>query len=159
MQTVAHISKHLKEFYEGKNWTASNLKDQLNGVSWQQATTEVHGFNTIAVLVFHLNYYVEATLEVLKGKPLNAHDKFAFDCPTISSQKDWDSLVSKVFADAASFAQLIEELPEETLWENLADPKYGNYYRNFQGIIEHNYYHLGQIALIKKIVQKNENPK
>jgi hypothetical protein len=28
--------------------------------------------------------------------------------------------------------------------------KYGNYYRNIHGIIEHIHYHLGQIVLIEK---------
>ena len=30
--------------------------------------------------------------------------------------------------------------------------KYGTYYRNFHGLIEHAHYHLGQIVLIKKLV-------
>jgi len=32
------------------------------------------------------------------------------------------------------------------------EEKYGNYYRNFHGIIEHCHYHLGQIVLIKKML-------
>ena len=153
MHTIAHITKHLREFYTGGNWTASHLKKQLEDITWQEATTTVYGFNTIAVLVFHINYYVEATLSVLRGNPLDANDKFAFDCPPINTTKDWEGLVSKTFTDAEEFASLIEKLPEATLWEDIADPKYGDYYRNIQGIIEHNYYHLGQIALIKKIVK------
>ena len=153
MKTIAHITKHLREFYTGGNWPASDLKSQLEGITWHEATTKVYGFNTIAILVFHLNYYVDATLKVLQGHPLDANDKYSFDCPPISSKEAWDSLVSKAFTDASTFTSLIEKLPETTLWENLADPKYGDYYRNIQGIIEHNYYHLGQIALIKKIVQ------
>ena len=156
MQTIAHITKHLRDFYTGDNWTASNLKTQLEGITWQEATTTVYGFNTIAVLVFHINYYVEATLNVLQGQPLDANDTFAFDCPKINLKEDWDALVTKVFTDAEAFASLIEKLHENTLWENIADPKYGDYYRNLQGIIEHNHYHLGQIALIKKIVKGAE---
>ena len=156
MQTIAHITKHLRDFYSGNNWTASNLKTQLEGITWQEATTTVYGFNTIAVLVFHINYFVEATLKVLKGNPLDAHDSFSFNCPPINNTKDWEALVTKVFTDAEEFASLIAILPETTLWENIADPKYGDYYRNLHGIIEHNYYHLGQIVLIKKIVKGAE---
>jgi hypothetical protein len=43
-------------------------------------------------------------------------------------------------------------LPENKLEEVFDDKKYGNYYRNITGIIEHNHYHLGQIVLIKKII-------
>ncbi len=52
----------------------------------------------------------------------------------------------------------MEQLPEHKLWEDFTDKKYGNYYRNFHGIIEHSHYHLGQIVLIKKILlQQDEN--
>ena len=50
----------------------------------------------------------------------------------------------------------MEQLPETMLWETFADEKYGNYYRNIHGIIEHTHYHLGQIVLIKKIVSYTE---
>jgi len=30
--------------------------------------------------------------------------------------------------------------------------KYGTYRRNIEGMIEHAYYHLGQISLIKKMI-------
>jgi hypothetical protein len=50
-------------------------------------------------------------------------------------------------------AQLVEKFPEERLDEPFYDPKYGNYYRNLMVVIEHSYYHLGQIALLKKLIQ------
>jgi hypothetical protein len=49
---------------------------------------------------------------------------------------------------------MIEQLPETKLWEDFWGEKYGNFYRNFHGIIEHGHYHLGQIVLIKKIIQQ-----
>ena len=43
-------------------------------------------------------------------------------------------------------------MPEGQLKENFVDEKYGSYLRNIDGMIEHCYYHLGQIVLIKKII-------
>nr|WP_294873143.1 DUF1572 domain-containing protein [uncultured Pedobacter sp.] len=158
MNLPAQLAKHLRDVHLGGNWTSSNLKDNLKDVSWQQATTQVHSFNTIATLVYHVNYYISAVLKVLQGGPLEASDKYSFDLPPIESQRDWDNLLDKTFADAETFALLIEQLPEHKLWESFADEKYGTYYRNIQGIIEHTHYHLGQIALIKKILlQVGEN--
>lgn len=51
----------------------------------------------------------------------------------------------------------LETLDEAKLFEDFADPKYGNYYRNLHGIIEHTHYHLGQIVLIKKLLKDGEN--
>ena len=135
-----------------------NLKDTLTDVNWEQATTKVYSFNTISILVFHMNYYVSAVSKVLEGEPLNASDKYSFDLYSILSQEDWEILVNKTFTDAENFANLIEQLPESRLWDDFSGKKYGNYYRNLNGIIEHIHYHLGQIVLIKKIIQqKNQS--
>ncbi len=158
MSLTGQIAKHFRELYFGGNWTSSNLKEHLADVTWEQATTKVYSFNTIATLVFHINYYVSAVLKVLQGEPLNASDKFSFDHPLILSKEDWQKLLDKTWTDGENFASLIEQLPESKLWEDFSDNKYGNYYRNLQGIIEHTHYHLGQIVLIKKIlVQTDKN--
>jgi hypothetical protein len=153
LNPATQTAKHFREVFFGGNWTWSNLKDNLAGVTWQQATTQVHSFNTIATLTYHIHYFVNAALKVLQGGPLDAHDKFSFDHPPINSQQDWENMLDKVWSDAEKFANLVETLPENKLWEDFTDKKYGNYYRNILGIIEHTHYHLGQIALIKKILQ------
>lgn len=158
MSLTAQIAKHFRDVHFGGNWTSVNLKDSLNGLSWQQATTRVQSFNTIAMLVYHINYYVDAVWKVLKGGTLDASDQYSFNLSPIQSQEDWERLLDKTWTDAENLAALIEELPDSRLLENFLDGKYGNYYRNLTGIIEHTHYHLGQIVLIKKIVQaENSN--
>ncbi len=154
MTLIHQIAKHFRDVYFGGNWTSVNLRDMLADVSWQQATTKVQNLNSIAVLVFHINYYVDPVLKVLQGGPLIASDKFSFDLPPITSAEDWQKLVSKAMADAELFAGQIEQLDETKLLEDFAELKYGNYYRNLHGIIEHTHYHLGQISLIKKLINE-----
>jgi hypothetical protein len=157
MRLTEQIAKQFREVYFGGNWTASNLQDKLADVTWRQATTQVYAMHDIATLVYHMNYYVSAVLKVLRGGQLDAKDKYSFDHPPILSQHDWEGLLDKTWTDAKHLANLIEQFPEGKLWEIMADEKYGNYYRNIHGIIEHNHYHLGQIALIKNIVLKSES--
>ncbi|MEO8912522.1 MAG: DUF1572 domain-containing protein [Puia sp.] len=158
MHLTEQIAKQFRDVHFGGNWTASNLKQQLADITWQEATTKVYTFNTISSLVYHMNYYVSAVLKVLRGEPLDASDKYSFGHPQILSREDWEKLLDKTWKDAENFATVIEQLPENKLWESFSDEKYGNYYRNIQGIIEHIHYHLGQIVLIKKILlQSNDN--
>jgi hypothetical protein len=159
MTLTQQIAKHFRDVHFGGNWTVSNLKDNLAGVTWQQATTQVHSFNTIAKLVFHINYFVGALLMVLEGKPLDAHDKYSFDLPPITSEEDWQKLLDKIWSDAEKAAALIEKLPESKLGEDFYDKKYGTYFRNLHGAIEHTHYHLGQIALLKKLVTEENKTK
>jgi uncharacterized damage-inducible protein DinB len=157
MHHPQQIAKHFRDVHFGGNWTSVNLKDTLADVNWQQATAEVDSLNSIAKLVFHIHYYVDAVLKVLQGGPLDAHDKYSFDLPPIQSQEDWEVLVQNCWADAEKFACLIEQLSEPQLGENFSEEKYGTYYRNLHGIIEHTHYHLGQIAVIKKMLKQKEN--
>jgi uncharacterized damage-inducible protein DinB len=156
MQTTQQIAKHFREVFFGGNWTSVNLKETLKDINWQQAATQVHSCNSIATLVFHINYYVSAVLKVLQGGPLDAHDKFSFNLPPIQSQQDWEQLMQKTFSEAEQFAALVEQLPDNKLTEDFTDKKYGSYYRNLHGIIEHSHYHLGQISLLKKILSVQE---
>jgi hypothetical protein len=147
MNLSQQTAKHFREIHFGGNWTCSNLKDTLADVTWQQAITQVHAINTIATLVFHVNYFVAVALKVLQ-------DKLSFDLPPIQCQEDWDAMRAKALDEAEQFAALVEQMPESRFWEVFKDEKYGNYYRNIHGIIEHTHYHLGQIAVVKKILQQ-----
>jgi len=152
MSTTKQIAKHARDVHFGGNWTCVNLKDTLADISWEQAIVKVQQLNSMATLLYHINYYVSTIIKVLQGGPLDAHDKYSFDCPPIQSQEDWDLLRNKAWADAAVLANLVEALPDEKLSEDFTDKKYGSYFRNLQGMIEHSHYHLGQIAVIKKML-------
>jgi hypothetical protein len=121
-------------------------------VTWQQATRRVGSLHTIAALVYHMNYFVSATIQVLEGGRLEAREELSFDLPPIASQQDWERLLQKTWSDAENLASAIEQMPESQLWEDFVDEKYGNYYRCLHGPIEHCHYHLGQIALIKSML-------
>lgn len=155
MNTTAHIAKHFRDVHSGGNWTCVNLRDTFSDVTWEQASRKIEGFNTIAALTYHIHYYVHAVLAVLEGGALEAHDKYSYDHPPISSEQDWQELLDLSRKDAEAFATLVEQLPDERLWESMADEKYGNWYRNLQGIIEHTHYHLGQIVILKKMIKNN----
>ena len=152
MNLSEQLAKHIRDVHFGGNWTSVNLKDTLADVTWEQATTKVQSLNTIATLVYHVHYYISAVTKVLEGGPLEAKDIYSFEHPPIRSQEDWQALLDKTWADAETFAALVALLPESLLWENFTDEKYGTYYRNIQGIIEHIHYHLGQIMVIKKMI-------
>ena len=79
-------------------------------------------------------------------------DKYSFDFPEIKSKSEWKSFLTKFWVDAENLAKCIEQLPDEKLNQGFVDVKYGTYKRNIDGLIEHSYYHLGQIVLIKKII-------
>ena len=156
MNTTSQLAKHLRDVYFGGNWTVTHLKSALKGITWQQATTKVYDFNTIATLTFHIHYFVGVASKVLDEGVLEGNDKLSFNHPPINSQQDWDTFLEQVFTAAEKFSTLIAKLPDDKLSNDFTDEKYGSYFRNILGIIEHTHYHLGQIALLKKLVSKTD---
>lgn len=147
------LSNHLTQVYYGGNWTWSNLKDQLNDVDWKMACTEIEGFNSILKLTFHIHYFVGVQLEVLKGNPLNGKDAESWLPPEMFSENDWTDFKQKIFDEANEMIQLVASLEESKWWLTFEKEKYGTYYRNIMGMIEHTHYHLGQIVILKKLIQ------
>ena len=152
MNYAKQIANQFREVYLNGNWVSTNLKTQLSDVTWEQAQTKIGNLNTIADLAYHVNYYVDGIGRVLAGGPLDIRDKYSFDLPEINSEADWQQLLEKMWRDAERFADLVEAMPDERLMEGFVDEKYGNYHRNIHAMIEHSYYHLGQIVILKKLV-------
>jgi len=148
-----HIAQQLHQVYFGGNWTAANLSEVLKDVTWLEATHQREGFNSIALLAFHIHYYVAGTLEVLEGRPLTIHDKLSFDMPPLENEEAWQARLSSMWEETRKVCALIEALPEERLREWFEKEKYGTYLRNLLGLTEHAHYHLGQIALLKKLLR------
>ena len=157
MKPTAQIANRFREVLLNGTWVANtNFKAQLSDVTGEQDTKKVGTFNTIAALTFHIDYYIAGILNVLEGGSLDIRDKYSFDLPPIESKKDWEKLLDKIWSDAEKFASMVEQMPEERLNEVFVDEKYGNYQRNIDAMIEHSYYHLGQIVLIKKMLLQTD---
>lgn len=131
----------------------TNYKQELEDFSWEIAVKKVDNLNTIADLAQHIHYYISGVKQVLNGGSLDIKDQFSFEFPPIISPKQWADFLQKFWKDAEEFANLVEQMNDEKLQENFVDEKYGTYLRNIDAMIEHAYYHLGQIVLIKKILE------
>lgn len=151
MNASQELARQFREVHFGGNWTVTNLQDSLKEIDVKTATTHIEGFNSIAKLAYHMHYFIKVVLPVLDGGSLEAHDKYSWETPDFTDESEWREFCKQYLADARNFADKLESLPENKLWDTFFDEKYGNWYRNFHGIIEHTHYHLGQIVLLQKM--------
>ncbi|HAO46385.1 MAG TPA: DUF1572 domain-containing protein [Ferruginibacter sp.] len=153
MNASAQTANRLREVILNGTWIANtNFNAQLSDLSWQQATQQIGALNSIAILSSHIHYYIAGVLNVLEGGTLNIKDKFSFDFPPIQSQHDWQAVTGRLWADTERLAACVERMTHEEMQADFAGKQYGSYQRNIDALIEHCYYHLGQIVLIKKMV-------
>jgi len=127
MKKTEQLTNRLREVILNGAWIANtNYKDQLENLDWKIATTKFQSLNTISILAQHIHYYIGGIMNVFINGKLEIRDKYSFDFPTIK------------------------------LNQHFVDEKYGTYQRNIDGMLEHSYYHLGQIVLIKKMILENQ---
>ena len=153
------LANRLREVLLSGRWIANtNFKEQITSISWEQAIEKIENLNTIALLTFHVNYYLKGLLQVFEGGNLEIKDKFSFDMPEIVSETDWLNLVNEFVSNAERFINHVEKMDDNLLTQPFVKEEYGSYLRNIEAQIEHSYYHLGQVSLIKKLVmQKPQN--
>ena len=101
---------------------------------------------------YHINYYLDGLLNVFDGGKLEIRDRYSFELPQILSEEDWQQLRNRLFFNAERFASAVEQMPDEKFDQPFIEEKYGSYLRNIEAVIEHGYYHLGQISLLRKLI-------
>lgn len=149
------IANRLREVFLNGKWVANtNIKEQITSISWEQAIQKVENLNTIALLIYHLNYYLDGLLRAFENGQLDISDKFSFDMPEITSEESWNKLVADFLKNAEQFADKVEQMDNDAFDQPFIDPKYGTLERNIEGVIEHSYYHFGQISLIRKMINQ-----
>lgn len=150
------IANRIREVLLNGHWIAdTNYKEQISKINWQQAIQKVDNLNTIAALIYHVNYYLAGLLKAFENGRIEIKDKYSFDLPPITSEQDWERLVSDFLSNAEKFADKVEQMDEHTFDQPFVEEKYGSNLRNIEGVIEHSYYHLGQISLIRKMIMQH----
>lgn len=153
MNEAINLANRFREPLLNGKWVAfTNFKEQLADITYKQATTKINGLNSIAALTFHIDYYVAGVLQVFNGGTLDIRDKYSFDMPAIESEEDWKRLREQLWIHAEQFAEAVEKMSTNQLNAVFVKEEYGDFRRSIDGMIEHAYYHLGQVVLIKKMI-------
>ncbi len=148
MKLTETIAQHFYEVHYGGNWTDASVKDALDGVTWKQASHKIRNANTIALLLFHMNFYNMVVYDRLVGVKRHFEHEESLKAE-LHNEEDWQQLQDTYFANVAKIHQAILQFDESNLFEEKTK---NTPYKNLHGLIEHIHYHLGQINLLKKLV-------
>ena len=155
MSKSTFLANRLRELFIDGDWVANtNYKRIISDITKEEACKQIGSLNTIALLCFHVNYYVEGLLQVFNGGDLTIRDKYSFDMPAISTEKEWEDLREGFLRNATAFSDAVAAMSEEQIDGPFVVEKYGTYWRNIEGMIEHAYYHMGQLSLLKKLIRE-----
>ena len=153
MENNRELAKRFSDVILNNSWVANNsYKNQLTDLPLEVVLFKYQSLHNIAALAQHVHYYIAGILNVFNGENLDIKDIYSFDFPPINTIEQWHSFLAVFWTDAASFTQKLEEMDKNTLNSIFVKKEYGTYHFNINTLIEHSYYHLGQIVLIKKLI-------
>ncbi len=148
MKIIEAIAQHFYEVNCGDNWTDAAVKDILQGINYEQAIKKIGDTNTIALLLFHMDFYNMVVYNRIVGITRHFEHEESLKQPNITSEEDWQQLQRQYFDNVNNIHKAILEFDESRLFEQTTK---NTPYKNFHGLIEHIHYHLGQISLLKKL--------
>ena len=150
MTLAQHLGKHFRQAYFGGSFTERNLRDELSAIPLAAARRTTAGGNSVIAIVYHLHFYVRGVAGVLGGGPVDTRDRASWETPAIDTEGDWRAFVTEVLTEGEAFAKTLEALPDEELWKPFYRPTNAATLTNALGILEHVYYHLGQVVLLAR---------
>ena len=150
---VDRVEEQLRRVFEGGAWHGPSVLESLVGVSAEQAAGHpIAGAHSIWELVLHLVSDYELVLRRLAGDGrllTPAEDWPACPAPT---EENWRQTVQELTLLNQKLRQAVRDFPSERLDDPLVPEVPYTAYTQFIGVTQHNLYHLGQIALLKRAV-------
>jgi uncharacterized damage-inducible protein DinB len=148
---IARIQSQLQRAYAGEAWHGPDLRKLLDDVSAEKAAAKpIAAAHSIWVLVLHIIAWQRFVARRLKGEVVNDVPE-AENFPTIldRSEAAWKNAKDELEESHQQLKSTIGTITDERLNEIVPGQRY-NIYFMLHGVIQHNLYHAGQIAILKK---------
>lgn len=154
MSEVHRIAKQLQRTNQGRAFHGPALEEVLADVSTKTAAARVKGLDhSIWDVVLHVAFWQEEVLRWLRGHGRRPADIEDWPAVAATTEEAWRAALLRLRAANDALrdeVMLLEESRLDTpIFEGMS-----KVYVTLHGIIQHNIYHAGQIALLKKLVKK-----
>jgi uncharacterized damage-inducible protein DinB len=157
MSVRANLGQKLLAVWNGDPWYGSSSSVILSGVTAEEALAHpLPGAQSIWETVLHMTAWTEETTSRLNGGESKSPARGDWPPDSGSSQDDWMAAQGALLTARKALLESIEKSHEESLY--LQVPKKGDAghatgatrSHTVSGLADHDVYHLGQIALLKK---------
>lgn len=147
---LSYIINDLRECFDGKPWYGDSVMKKLGAIDWHCVNDENYGSKSIAVLLQHIINWRIFVLKKLQG---DTEYDIIIDDPRdwseiyINNEQEWDQLKEKLNSTQKNILALLSDSPDELLKEKVPGKGY-TFGPILQSVVQHDIYHLGQIAML-----------
>ncbi len=153
MSEIKNIRFMLRLAYQSDEaWHGPSLRAVLNGVDAGQAQARpIAGAHSIFELVHHITFERQRVAAAIAAETFAdcVVDEAAFPADPTVDEDAWQAALSDLEASQKRLIKELRRFPDERLQEKVPGRDY-SFYFVLHGILHHDIYHTGQIALLKK---------
>jgi uncharacterized damage-inducible protein DinB len=165
MQTLisetGRLADQIRRAFEGDAWHGDSLKELLASVTAETAATRpIQNAHNIWELVLHIAAWDNAVLRRIGGAAVELTDKQNFPPIKDTSSAAWSRTLIHLEQTHNELIKSVASFPDSRLRDPVPGKieDYYDFYYMFSGIVQHELYHAGQIALLKKALHpRTEN--
>ncbi len=154
MTEATRIADQLRRAFGGEAWHGDSVFEILDGVTAAQAAAHpIKNAHSIWELVLHIAAWDGAVLRRLGGVAVELSDAENFPQVTDASETAWRTALARVRRVHEELVAAVATLLESRLYEMVPGKEGAHYtfYYMLHGVAQHELYHAGQIALLKKM--------
>ena len=155
MSETLRIADQLHRAFHGDAWHGDSLLEILDGIGAAQAAARpLKRAHSIWELVLHITAWDGAVRRRLDGIAVDLPDDQNFPSVKDTSEAAWGRAVENARRVHNDLIEAVKAFPEERLSDKVPgkknEPDWYDYYYMLHGVAQHELYHAGQIALLKK---------
>ncbi len=146
---IDRILKQMNRAFQGNAWHGPSVLKILRGITSDQAEARLlPATHTIRELVTHMTAWKRIVARRISGEVVRV--TAAQDWPT--PKGSWGNAVADLRQAHAELAKAVRKLPPSRLSAKVPGKSH-DHYITLHGVVQHDLYHAGQIALLKKAMQ------
>jgi uncharacterized damage-inducible protein DinB len=153
MSETARLADQIHRAFEGEAWHGDSLLELLEGVNAATAAAKpIKNAHSIWELILHIAAWDDVVRQRTGGKAIMPTDEQNFPPVKDTSEAAWNKALEETKRTHNELVKAVAAFPDSRLQEQVPGKtqSYYNFFYMFSGIVQHELYHAGQIALLKK---------
>jgi uncharacterized damage-inducible protein DinB len=153
MSETIRLADQIRRAFDGDAWHGDSLLELLQGVNAKVAEAHpVKNAHSIWELVLHIAAWDGAALQRTAGTAVELSDQQNFPPVKDTSETAWRQAIEHAKGTHSELVKAVAAFPDSRLLEQVPGKteSYYNFFYLFSGIVQHEIYHAGQVALLKK---------
>ena len=153
MTETVRLADQIRRAFEGNAWHGDSLGELLADVNAKTAATRpIKNAHTIWELLLHIAAWDDAVRRRTGGTAVTLSDEQNFPPVKDTSEAAWRQAIESAKNTHNELIKAVAAFPDSRLHGQVPGKteSYYNYFYMFSGIVQHELYHAGQIALLKK---------